>query len=117
MIRELMADWLMAKETEDAANAKRLAIEVDLYRAVMETVEIKKEGSTTYDDDGMKLTITSRMNISVDQEAAANFENLFVKKYEFSKTLAKGFSDAELETVQNLIVMKPAKPTFKVSVL
>lgn len=117
MIRTLMQDWLIAKEAEQEWNAKRLNIEVELYKLTMEKVEIKKEGTTNFSDDGIKLTITSRMNISVDQEKAAENPDLFVTKYEYSKTKCKNMTDEMISVVQDIITVKPGKPTFNVSVL
>ncbi len=112
--KKLMTDWLVAKEQEQEANARRFNIECALYKAVMETVDIKKEGTTNYELDGLKLTITSRMDVKVDQEKAAHYPELFVAKYEFSKTLNKNLSAEQIAEQENYIVVKPSKPTFKV---
>jgi hypothetical protein len=112
--RKLMADWLIAKEQEQEANARRYNIEIALYKAVMETVEIKKEGTTNFEDDGLKLTITSRMDVKVNQEMAANHPELFVTKYDFSKTFNKNLTAEQLDLQGDCIVIKPGKPTFAI---
>lgn len=114
MIKKLMGDWLVVKEEEIAANAKRFNIECALYKAVMEKVEIKKEGSTNFEEDGLKLTITSRMDVKVDQEKAAENPELFVTKYEFSKTHNKKLTPEQIDLQGDFVVVKPGKPTFKV---
>lgn len=112
--KKLMADWLIAKEQEQEANARRYNIEIALYKAVMETVEIKKEGTTNFEDDGLKLTITSRMDVKVDQELAATVPHLFVKKYEYSKTLVKTLDEEAQKAIHDYITIKPGKPTFSI---
>lgn len=114
MIKKMMGEWLIAKEQEAEANARRFKIECELYKAVMETVEIKKEGTTNYEADGLKLTITSRYDVKVDQEKAAKNPELFVTKYEFSKTLNKALTPEQIDLQGDLIVIKPGKPTFAI---
>lgn len=117
MIKQLSEEWLRAKKIEDEANKQRLAIEVELYKAIMEQVEINKDGSTKFDTDGFKVTITSRMNVTVDQEKALNAPYLFKTKYEYSKTVLKELPAEMQDQVHDYIVIKPAKPSFKVEVL
>lgn len=116
-IKELSMKWLRFKEEEQKANAERLKIEVALYKAVMEQTEIKKEGTTNHEEDGIKLTLRSTLNVSVDQARASEFPKLFKVKYEYSKTMLSEFSHDELNTIQDIITIKPSKPTFSLSVL
>ena len=115
--KKLMGDWLIAKEQEKEANAKRLKIEVELYKLAMKQVEIKKDGSSSIEDDGMKLTIKSSYSVKVDQAKAALCPELFNVKYDFSKTLNKSLTAEQLDLQGDMIVMTPAKPTFEVKVL
>lgn len=115
--KKLMTDWLVAKEQEETAAKTRFDIECKLYKAVMETVEIKKEGTTKYENDGIKLTITSRMNVSVDQTKAEEYPHLFKTKYEYSKTINKALSPSQIHLQEEMIVIKPGKPTFAIEVL
>ena len=117
MIKELSTKWIEAKEREEAANKVRLAIEIDLYKAIMEQKEIKKEGFTNFEYDGFKINITSRMNVTVDQEKALNAPYLFKTNYEYSKTTLAGLPEEMQDQVHGYITMKPSKPTFKVEVL
>jgi len=115
--KELMTDWLLAKSQEKAANDRRLKIEIELYKIAMKKVQIKKEGTTNFEEDGVKLVITSKMSVKVDQDKAALYPDLFKVKYEHSKTVDKGLTKEQLETQADLIVITPAKPSFEVKVL
>lgn len=115
--KKLMTDWLLAKEQEKSANERRLKIEIELYKIAMKSVEIKKEGTTNFEDDGVKLVITSKMSVKVDQDKAALHPDLFAVKYEFSKTKNKGLTKEQLQTQLDIVVTTPAKPTFEVKVL
>lgn len=115
--KTLMTSWLLAKEQEKSANERRLKIEIELYKLAMKSVEIKKEGTTNFEVDGVKLTIKSSMSVKVDQDKAALHPDLFNVKYEYSKTKSKGLTKEQLETQADLIVITPSKPTFEVKVL
>lgn len=117
MIKELSEKWIATKEREQDAAAERLNIEIALYKAVMEKTEIKKEGSTGLDEGGFKITLTSRMNVTVDQEKALNAPYLFKTKYEYSKTVLKNLPEEMQDQVHDYITIKPAKPTFKIEVM
>jgi hypothetical protein len=117
MIKTLSTQWLMAKSKEQAANAERLNIEISLYKEIAKSNEINKDGSTKIDADGIKVTITSGLTTSVDQEKAALNPELFSVKYGYSKTILKNLSDEQVSVLQDAVTMKPSKPTFKVEVL
>ena len=117
MTKKLMTEWLLAKEREDEANKDRLNIEIQLYKAITEKTEIPKEGVTKFEDDGVKCTITSKFNVTVDQEQAALRPELFSVKYDYSKTKLKNFTPTELSAIQDIVTFKPGKPSFKVEVL
>ena len=62
----LVVDWIDAKRDEDAANKRRVQIEAMLIDALGEP----EEGSATHElADGSKLTITSKITRTVDEEA------------------------------------------------
>lgn len=115
--KKIMTDWLVAKEEEKRATEKRLKIEMDLYKSAMKKVEIKKEGTTNYEEDGVKLTIVSKMSFKVDQSKAAQHPELFNVKYDYSKTISKGLTKDQLEAQADMIVITPSKPSFSVSIL
>lgn len=119
MIKELSQKWIAAKEQEKKANEERLRVEIELYKAVMEQTEINKEGSTTLSDlvNGFKITITSGMNVAVDQAKAINAPYLFKTKFEYSKTVLKDLPAEMQDQVHDYITIKPSKPTFSVSKL
>lgn len=112
--KELMAQWLIEKEKEQEAQAARMNIEIALYKAVAEKQTIPKEGTSKFEDDGLKLTLTSRLDYKVDQARAVANPELFVTKYEYSKTLAKTLTHEQIAVLGDIITVKPSKPTFKV---
>lgn len=62
---EMVADWIIAKRDESAANARRVAIEDEIIAALGEP----EEGSATHElPDGSKLTITSKITRTVDAQ-------------------------------------------------
>lgn len=116
-MKELMMDWLVAKEAEKEWADKRLAIEIELYKKAAESNTIMREGPTKVEDDGVKLTITSSLDYKVDQELAAAHPELFKVKYEYSKTVLKTLSEEQIKPLADMITVKPKKPSFKVEVL
>lgn len=117
MIKSLSADWLLAKETEQEWNAKRLNIEIELYKEIAKVNEINRDGSTKVDADGFKVTITSGLTHKVDQLMASNNPELFLVKYDYSKTILKTLTDAQVSILQDAVTSKPSKPSFKVEII
>jgi len=116
-MKELMLKWTLAKQEESDANKKRISIEADLYREVMKTQKIAPEGSTKVECDGLKLEIVSSYTVTVDQAKAKERPDLFSCKYSYSKTLLKTLNEDQVAVIDSMISVKPAKPSFKVSVL
>ena len=54
--------WLDAKNTEQSANRRRLAIEKEITNAL----STKNEGSITHEIDGYKVTLTQSLNRKID---------------------------------------------------
>lgn len=60
---EMVADWIEAKRAEEAANKRRVALEVEIIDALGEP----DEGSATHElPDGSRLTITAKVSRTVD---------------------------------------------------
>jgi hypothetical protein len=116
MIKELSADWLLAKEAEQEWNAKRLKIEIELYKEIAKSNEINRDGTTKVETDGLKVTITSGLTHNVDQLMASNHPELFLCKYSYSKTILKTLTDEQVSILQDAVTSKPSKPSFKVEV-
>lgn len=117
MIKLLSSNWLIAKANEQEWNAKRLDIEISLYREIAKLNEINRDGTTKVDADGLKVSITSGYTHTVDQELAARNPFLFAVKYSYSKTVLKTLTDEQVSTLQDAVSMKPSKPSFRVEVL
>lgn len=60
---EMVADWIEAKRSEEAANKRRVALEAEIIDALGEP----DEGSATHElPDGSRLTITAKISRTVD---------------------------------------------------
>lgn len=64
-LHQAMQDWLSAKAVEDNAKEARIAAE----EAVVAILGCKEEGSETHKQYGYKVTITGRVNRTIDQSA------------------------------------------------
>lgn len=64
-LEALVDQWIAAKREEEAANARRVAIEA----AIISRVGEPEEGSQTVElSDGRKLTVTSKITRTVDEQ-------------------------------------------------
>ena len=117
MIKELMGKWLVSKEKENQANEERLKVEIELYKEIAKTNQITRDGAFKIERDGLKCYITTTPNISVDQEKAKDHPELFSVKYGYSKTVLKTLNDFQVSTLNDIITLKPGKPSFKIEVL
>lgn len=61
----LYEQWLSAKAEEDAARQRRIDLESD----IVSEHGCKEEGSATHHADGYKITITGKMNRTLDRGA------------------------------------------------
>jgi putative NADH-flavin reductase len=62
----LCAQWVEAKQAENAANARRVAIEQEITAIT----GVREEGSETHaTESGMKVTVTGKLNIKADLDA------------------------------------------------
>ena len=108
------------KEREDAAKNERTALENDLAEAIA----TKDEGTESRTAGQYKITVTSKLNRTLDYPAYQAIENdipegvrcvkfepkLDLKKLRAMDAVRPGFSAAFITT-------KPAKPSVKVEVL
>lgn len=113
-VKELMEDWKEYKKLETSVAAQRLSVEAEIYRAMMKEKKFPHEGTTTRDEDGLRLKIVTKLNATVDQDFAAANSELFKAKYEYSKSLLKELSPEQVKLVAEGVVFKPAKPSFSV---
>lgn len=113
-VKELMEDWKEYKKLETSVIASRIAVEAEIYRALMKEKKFPHEGTTTREEGGLKLKIVTKLNYTVDQEFAAKNPELFKAKYEYSKSMLKDMTDEQVALVNEGIVSKPAKPSFSV---
>lgn len=117
---DLFAKWLEFKEQEDLARNNRISVE----QQVIDEYGCKDEGSQTVKPDGYKVTITGRMNRTIDEAAWDSVSgkipaNLSPVKYRPSldNRGLKYLRDNEPEIYQivsEAITAKPGKPSIKV---
>jgi len=113
-VKELMEDWKEYKKLETSVAASRVAVEAEIYRAMMKEKKFPHEGTTTRDEGSLRLKVVTKLNYTVDQEFAAKNPELFKAEYKYSKTMLKGMTDEQVALVNEGIVSKPAKPSFSV---
>ena len=120
---DLFAQWLEAKSREDQAKEERIEAE----QKIVDEYGCKDEGSQTVKPDGYKVTITRRMNRTIDEAAWDSVSgkipaNLSPVKYRPSldNRGLKYLRDNEPEIYQivsEAITAKPGKPSIKVEKL
>lgn len=62
---DLATDWILAKQAENAARDARIQVE----KEIIEALGCEEEGSKTHDLDGIKVTITGKINRTLDPAA------------------------------------------------
>ena len=111
------------KQYEEAVKALKKqqevvnGLQVDIYNAHLEKFKEKREGTVTLEDQGYKITVVNRMNVTVDQKKAIQFPSLFTIKYGFSKREYDLMDDGSRKLVDDALTRKPGKPSFKVEAL
>lgn len=119
---ELAQTWLNLKATEERAYRERMKVEQQL----LDYVETKDEGSkTTTLPDGTKITVTGRINRSLDFKAFEQIRDLFPAELMPTKLVEQVDDGAVRELRENwpdlyrhlvpCLTSKPGKPTFKVA--
>lgn len=117
---DLATDWLLAKRAEDAARDARIQVEAD----IIDALGCEEEGSKTHDLEGVKVTITGKINRTLDRAAWEGVapsipENMRPVEYKPSLDL-KGLrylQDNEPDLyrmVAEAITAKPGKPSVSV---
>lgn len=119
-VSALLADWVKAKATEDAAQRQRRKIETQLEAAL----DIPPEGSKTTEIDGFKVTVTQPVYRKLDAEAWGRVkhrisENLWPVKVKIEADPAgmKYLANNEPELwsqIAEAFETKPGKVGFKI---
>jgi hypothetical protein len=119
-LNQLAEQWLQAKAREEAARDQRVAVEEELFAFV----DSKAEGSATTKLDDFKVTVTCRLNRTVDADGITAIEGLIPVEYQPLKTKVeldpkglqwlKDNAPQYYELAARYVTTKPAKPGFKV---
>lgn len=122
---DLYSKWLDAKRRESEAVAERRKIE-DILIAHNEINE-NKDGSETFTDGLVKITVTTRINRKVDsdklQEIAAengltpHLSDLFRWKPEIDIKRWKAADESITKTLSGAITAKPGRPSFSIKLI
>ena len=117
---DLYEEWLQAKHQEDVARDRRLEAEA----AIVEAHGCKDEGSQTYKPDGYKVTITGKINRTLDPaswDSVAGKIPPHLSPVKYKPTLdTRGLkylqqNEPDLyRIVAEAITAKPGKPAIKV---
>ena len=109
-MQELLSKWTELKEAERSVKEQRERVEVEIYMVLKDS--IPDDGQTTWNYENYKLTIKQNYSVTVDQEQASMFPDLFKSKYEMNWSQYKK-SEAK-NVLDNMVVVKSGKPTFSV---
>lgn len=122
-IRQLIHDWLEAKETEARAVAARRAAEDTLLKALR--VDVTREGVITETVDDFSIKITRRLDRKVDvgkvTEIAAEHDltpmlsDLFRWKAEINKSAWNACAQDLVAPLLQAITTKPGRPSFVIT--
>lgn len=109
-MKGLMDKWLEYKEVERNAKEMRELIEAEIYTNLNQ--EMKEDSQSTWHFNEYKLVIKPNHSVSIDQNEAKMFPDLFKTKYELSYSQYK---KSEMKNViDNIVTIKQAKPTFSI---
>lgn len=109
-MKDLLDRWLDLKNKEREAKELREECEAEIYMLLKN--EIPDDGQSNWIYDNYKLTIKQNYSITVDQEKAQMFPNLFKTKYELSWAQYK--KSEFKNTLDNIVTIKSNKPNFQV---
>lgn len=124
-IAALAADWQIYKKLEDEAKAKRVEVEALIAQELQGDGD---EGTTTAKLDVLKVSVTRKMNRTVDTSALqaawttlpAFAQAAFTWKADVSLALLRKLQfdyPALYEAAAKFITTKPARPSVKIEAL
>lgn len=122
-LSHLSQKWLEAKAAEESARNHRIALEEEIETLIPGPLE----GSTSTEADGIKITVTRKLNRSVDYDAykevaesiPASLTPIRIK-YDLDLKMYRSIEAANpdvFKIVQKFVEVKPAKTAIKVEVL
>lgn len=122
-LETLSTHWLKAKAAEEDARLHRIALEEDIEALI----PCPMEGSASVSGGGLKITVTHKLNRSVDMEAYREHRDEIPSditpirmKYDVDIKLYRALESANPEMfkiVQKFVEVKPAKTAVKVEVI
>jgi hypothetical protein len=122
-IELLAADWLRWKEAEAQACDKRREVE-DLLSGLLEVVDTVDQSKTYKPADGVKITVTTRLNHKVDGDAlqalaaelglTAHLGQLFRWKPDINAKAWKAADESITGALAPAITTTAGRPSFKI---
>ena len=115
-MKELCMKFMEAKAKEAAAKEERLAIESELLEAIKPA---KLEGTETRATDGFKVSVTSKLNRTLDYD---KYQTLGIPDNMSFVDLKPAINLKHLRMIERLdptlvaqcVTVKPAKPSIKI---
>jgi len=107
--------YLEVKAKRDALNSILLQMEGDMCKWHLDVLEKKEEGVKHIFEQGYKISITKRNNVTVNQKEAQAYGGLgCVKKYHFNKAEYNSLDETAKKVANKFITIKEGKPSFKI---
>jgi hypothetical protein len=110
--------WLELKSEIRKLTEQLHEVESDIYIEARDNNNLNLNGSRTFNemtDRGyFSVTIKHNETVSVDQEIAQSCPDLFKAKFEFDKRKYSSLNANAKSIVDEAIVIKQGKPTFKI---
>lgn len=112
-----MKRWLEVQAEIKMLQSLKLELEVDLYNEYKGELDLKDEGSFSFEKDNLKLKVVKKLDYKVDQDLAPLVEVGLRKKYELDKTAYKKLSAEDKKKVDSVLTISKSKPSFTVEVM
>jgi len=112
---EKYSTYLKVKAKRDGLSRTLLSMEQEMLVWHEDLLNKKEEGVTHLFEQGYKVSITKRNNVTINQADAASFGGLgCVKKYQFNKAEYNSLDDGAKKIANEYITIKEGKPSFKI---
>lgn len=112
-MEELLEKWISIKTKEKSCKEDRENIEAEIYIALKD--RLPEDGVFTEKIGDKKITIKQAFSVSVDQNKASMYPDLFKTKYELSWSQYKKTENKKL--IDDVVTIKPSKPNFTVEII
>lgn len=116
-MNDLYNRYLGIKAQMDMLKSELEDVQAEIYLRHKARIDDKGLGTTTVEEDGFRVKIITKENVTVDQTLAKTHPEFFTLKYNFSRKFYEKSPDEVRSYIDRCITVKPAKPTFSVEQL